>query len=438
MPRVILSKRAVASSGTRNVPAGLGVSTALAHGRSATIQIVGDSTGDALNEWFALLGGKLADKFAGANLVWRKWNDATQTYNPPEVLREGGNGPRYATLTNASAQFVAPAIAGDLDVVARLRPVAWASGAAQVFAARWETTSNQRAFYTYLTGSGFLGLSWSADGSTILSATSSAAAPFAADADGWVRVTLDVDNGAAGSTVTFYTSTDGVTWAQLGAPVVTAGVTSLFASTAPYQVGSYGSAIVSPFAGRAYWVEIRNGLAGRTMVPPLLDDWEMASSSLSNTNVPGGSPTILLLCGAQSGQGLAYHNDTTRRPKVLAQHGQKLIIVSTGHNDSGANTNFITNYAAYIVQVKAAFPGVPILSVTQNPVKSPMSEGAIAIRAARGVALMTWAAFQTGVYGLDTYPAFTDLSAQLFGDGLHPNDAGSEAWAQFAYSALFA
>ena len=66
---------------------------------------------------------------------------------------------------------------------------------------------------------GFLQLQWVRTSATI-TRTSTAAIPAGHTA---FRATLDVDNGAAGHTVVFYTAANwGDPWVQLGATVVTA------------------------------------------------------------------------------------------------------------------------------------------------------------------------------------------------------------------------
>jgi len=92
--------------------------------------------------------------------------------------------------------------------------------------------------------------------------TSTVAVPFADGALGWVKITLDVDNGAGGHDVVFWTSTDGTTWAQLGTTVTTAGTTSLPAVTAPLRVFRGDIVGATPFAGKVYRAQIRNGIAG--------------------------------------------------------------------------------------------------------------------------------------------------------------------------------
>lgn len=82
-----------------------------------------------------------------------------------------------------------------------------------------------------------------------------------------LRITHDVDNGAAGTTVTFYTApTLAGPWTQLGTPVVSAGTTAVFDGTAPLRVGGPPVNTVYTYAeppsATYYGFEIRSGIGG--------------------------------------------------------------------------------------------------------------------------------------------------------------------------------
>lgn len=90
-----------------------------------------------------------------------------------------------------------------------------------------------------------------------------------------IRATIDVDNGAGGHTVTFYTkaTTEGsahadcisdADWVQLGAPVVNAGTTVLFPSSAIVQVGENQGG--SPIIGKVYAACVKDGINGATVL----------------------------------------------------------------------------------------------------------------------------------------------------------------------------
>jgi hypothetical protein len=85
-----------------------------------------------------------------------------------------------------------------------------------------------------------------------------------------LRVTLDVNNGASGHTVTWYTSTTiGGTWTALGSPVVVAGTTSIKTNDARLRVGGNpGDGTHIPLPGKVYAFELRNGIAGTVVANP--------------------------------------------------------------------------------------------------------------------------------------------------------------------------
>ena len=176
------------------------------------------------------------------------------------VLCLNGVAGNYASAPDS----VPLSITGDIDIRAYLALDDWTPSAAHTIIGKIPTTSGQWSYtFDVNTTTGTLLLGWSPNGSSAaVIAKSSTVAPTVANYAGlWIRATLDVDNGAAGNTVTFYTSTDGVAWTQLGDPVVTAGVTSIFNGTADVGIGSNSSG-VNRVAGLIYRAQIYNGIAG--------------------------------------------------------------------------------------------------------------------------------------------------------------------------------
>jgi hypothetical protein len=160
-------------------------------------------------------------------------------------------------------------ITGDIDLRADVTCDDWSIGAGQSMVGKYTTTGSQRSYRLVVSGAGFLILAWSENGSVLLFRTSTVAIP--ADAGGRIalRATLDVDNGASGHTVTFYTSdTIGGSWTQLGDPVITAGTTSIFSSSAVLEVGSITGGTVELFSGTVHAVEVRTGIAGTLVADP--------------------------------------------------------------------------------------------------------------------------------------------------------------------------
>jgi hypothetical protein len=117
------------------------------------------------------------------------------------------------------------------------------------------------SFYFYVVGGGSPGrLTFS----TSTSGTDASLVTAASDATGlddgstkWVRVTLDVNDGAGNRVHKFYLSDDGTSWTQLGATITTAGTTSIADTTAGLEVAGAqtGNAVLN---GKVHRVIIQN------------------------------------------------------------------------------------------------------------------------------------------------------------------------------------
>lgn len=117
----------------------------------------------------------------------------------------------------------------------------------------------------------YLHFEWSADGTNLAGSIDSTAKPLIPlHRRLAVRVTLDVNNGAAGNTVTFYTS-DSIsgTWTQLGDPVVSAGTTSIKDEANAVNVGQgWPSLGFDSCVGKIHAFELRNGIGGTVVASP--------------------------------------------------------------------------------------------------------------------------------------------------------------------------
>lgn len=189
---------------------------------------------------------------------------AAANSTPVALSLPGTNGVYAYTDDHTSLDIV-----GDIDIRAEIAPTDWTPSAARSIISKYVSSGNQRSYRLRLLTSGFLEFVWTANGTTQLNAVSTAAPVVSDGATLAVRVTLDVDNDAAGRTTTFYTAPTLVgPWTQLGSPIVTAGVTSLFNSSAPLEVGSVASGI-EPFLGSIFAVEVRNGIDGTVVANPV-------------------------------------------------------------------------------------------------------------------------------------------------------------------------
>jgi hypothetical protein len=150
-------------------------------------------------------------------------------------------------------------VTGDIDIRVDLAMDNWVPGAVQALATRTGAAGHW-AWQFAVRANGALRLTWSANGSTTIGPDSTQVLPFVKGERMAVRVTLDVDNGSSQRVLTYYTAPSiAGPWTQLGS-TVTGAVTSIFAATAPLDVGARGT--IELLAGLVYGVEVRNGIDG--------------------------------------------------------------------------------------------------------------------------------------------------------------------------------
>lgn len=178
-------------------------------------------------------------------------------------------GPRRLVLRGTSyvstPDSAALSVTGDLDVRCDLALDNWATGEFQTVVAKW---TGENAYALNVGTDGSLRLDWVQPIVGQLAATSSVVTGLGRGQRRWVRATLDVNNGAAGWTARFYTSTDGVNWTQLGSDQTGVGVTSITDTAAPVEIGGYNSGATQPVAGFVYAAQIRNGIDGTVVASP--------------------------------------------------------------------------------------------------------------------------------------------------------------------------
>lgn len=165
--------------------------------------------------------------------------------------------PGVANNSLSAPDSAALDITGDIDLRCELAADDWTPAATSGLLGKWDggTTS----YLLWVNTAGTLSLFWVDSGGTTRSATSTVATGFTDGARKWVRGTLDVDNGAAGRDIRFFTSDDGVTWTQLGTTVTQAGTTSIRAGTALMKVGEVSG---TRMAGKFYRAQVLSGIGG--------------------------------------------------------------------------------------------------------------------------------------------------------------------------------
>ena len=171
-------------------------------------------------------------------------------------------------------------ITGDIDIRVDVRPDNWRGGHGMALASKYNTGSADRSWLFWLDRMGYLHFRWTTDGTTGTAHDVVSTATVNSLRRQSLRVTLDVNNGAGGWTLLFYTS-DSVTgtWTQLGNQASNTPTTSIFSGGAALFAGAiqlstatsgtYGRGefsitpdVINPFVGRFYRMQVYSGIAG--------------------------------------------------------------------------------------------------------------------------------------------------------------------------------
>lgn len=151
-------------------------------------------------------------------------------------------------------------ITSNIDIRVRAALDNWTPDSENVLMSK-AGAAGQRSWYLSVTTDGKLRFSWSADGTNWIVKESTTTLGLSSGQTKWVRATIDVDNGAGQNEVSFYTSDDNVSYPLLGTVIQTAGTSSIFASTAPVEIGSINGG-TSPMTGRVFRALIYQEIGG--------------------------------------------------------------------------------------------------------------------------------------------------------------------------------
>lgn len=412
--------------------------------QSCALGTISDSTGYTAGKvrWPEHVIADFAERFAATHAVQKvTWNPANEAYDAPVVLA-GTPTNRRAVFVGANGTMLhygdGTALTGDLDVRAKVSFPTWSSGPGgnMTLISRWGG-AGKNSFIFQMRSGGNLSLQWSNDGTaspglksgTALGGIVTAGTPI------WLRATMTLSTGA----VAFYYSSDGTTWNAAGT-VAGSGATTVFdpGSQYSFQVGAYqgGSDVLT---ASVYEVEVRNGIAGRSVVPRYLDVWTGFHSTTTTTFA--GSPVLTLVNGAAPGMGIAYLSESTRLPKILrSDYNTLALVINNSHNDSSERGwPYMAKWDAWLTAMRTQIPSATQIVTTQNPRYAP-SLFTDSHRMRRRE-IMAWAE-KNGLTVVDAYRAFTEYTGPVSDlidatDGTHPTDGtrgdltkGSPRWAE--------
>ena len=166
----------------------------------------------------------------------------------------------------AQATFASANVTGDVDIRAQIL-TDWSSPASFGGIISKRGTGDTGEWLFQFDGSGNIRLTRFSDGAAL--DWTSTAAPntvFSAHEVGWVRVTHDVDNGSSENVATFFTSTDGVTYTQLGSAVTRSGTYTATTTSNPVTVGAARSNGNAAFSGEVHAAQVHDGIDGTQVV----------------------------------------------------------------------------------------------------------------------------------------------------------------------------
>lgn len=222
------------------------------------------------------------------------------------VLCLNGVAGNYASAPDS----VTLSITGDIDVRAYVALDDWTPAAERAIITKYTSTGNQRSFLLSVISAsegtaGSLRLYWSEDGAVNKTATSTAPVSVSDFGTLGIRATLDINNGGVYN-ATFYTSSDFVSWTQLGGVVVGASATSLFDSTAGVNLGTYNAGANGMMFGRVYRAQIYNGINGTLAFDANFSLPAKLATSFTESSVNAATVTInttgglgARICGAR-------------------------------------------------------------------------------------------------------------------------------------------
>jgi hypothetical protein len=156
-------------------------------------------------------------------------------YDGVQCLRLPGTASNYCSVGDSAALD----IVGDIDIQCLVSLADWTPAAVNALVTKLPAAGNY-SYGLYMQTNGKFVIFWSEDGTALKNEESSVVSGITDGAKQWVRVTLDVNDGAGDATATFYLGGSGATpsWSQLGTAQKVGATTSIFSGNGAVQVGA--------------------------------------------------------------------------------------------------------------------------------------------------------------------------------------------------------
>jgi hypothetical protein len=254
------------------LPVGAGVSGVVELAASEKLYAVSAPTAVGASELVSSTSGE----------VWSVNGGASLRFDGESLFGDlpGAAGDYFSTPDSAALD-----ITGDIDLRAYVEfddPADLGVGAAyHSIIARYgggNTPPSTRSYNLRVDDDGAVILAWS-DGTTEFSTTKTGI--VTAGFSGWIRATLDVDNGAGGYDAKVFTSDDGETWTQRGSTVTGGSTTSIVAGDEELKIGSNFTASNAAVC-RVRVAHVYDGIDG-TLVADFNPDRDGGARSLTSS-----------------------------------------------------------------------------------------------------------------------------------------------------------
>lgn len=416
----------------------------LRRGRSASWLLAADSTSNASDEWAYRFMQAVAAQNPALNVVSQEWSIATQSYGHPVVVQTGSGGQEYMQFTTPPGGTTTPpsigptaAITGDFGAAVQITADDWTPSALQLLL-RLGNAGDNNVFWLAINTSGTLRCTYNTNaGANADDQTATSSVALSGVTDGvtklWVGFTYDRDNGAGGSDFKFYTSTDGVTWTQLGTTVTKSSNNLIRTNGAANSWWLGGTGASFPFVGKVFAVRVLAGSPSLTtgvyQIPEEIGAWSIGHETYQSFV----GQTLWFYNASLSGQTLDYHTETAARTASICLNPRTPFVLFSSMHNYGSNVG--ATYRGLLDTAMTAFatalPNATFAGSTQNPQIAPRTLQNQLNQDQRARDFVQWCR-KNGIGCINGYEAFVGsnlaLDTLIGADGVHPNTTGSDLW----------
>ncbi|MEU5094951.1 hypothetical protein [Streptomyces sp. NPDC020996] len=202
------------------------------------------------------------------------------TVGSPWAEMSGAAGNKLSTPDSAAMAVT------DLDLRVEIALEDWSQ---QKIAGRYSTVGENRSWALSLAGTGQLSFLWSPDG-TLASRIARFSTESLQAYNGQrlaLRVTLDVNNGAGGYELRFYTgrTVGDAEWSLLGDPITGTSTTAVFDGSAGIELGEVSGLVDNALKGKLFAFKLMTGIGGSTAVGMTTADAAPGATSFTSGGV---------------------------------------------------------------------------------------------------------------------------------------------------------